>query len=193
MKLFKNIIQNNLQGNKVLLFFIITTCIYLIMVLITIPKVMSYASGMQLLDMMPIGYNLEYASTLFKALGQEGREAYLHKQIPLDMVYPGLFSITYTLILAYFLNKIDRFKARLMYLCILPFVVGLMDYAENFGIISMLNTFPKISKVSVTITSSFSLLKSIGTTLYFLILLVVIIAFALKILKERKPNNYNHL
>ena len=185
MKSFKNSIQNNLEGNKVLLLFAITTSIYLIMILMTIPKVMSYASGMQLLDMMPIGYNLDYVSTLFNALGQEGREAYLYKQIPLDMVYPGLFAITYSLILAYFLKKINRFKARLMYLCILPFVVGLMDYAENFGIISMLSTFPKISEVSVTITSSFSILKSMSTTLYFLILLVVIIAFVIKILKER--------
>jgi hypothetical protein len=126
-------------------------------------------------------------------LGQEGREAYLYRQIPLDMIYPGLFAITYSLILAYFLKKIDRVKTRLMYLCILPFVVGLMDYAENFGIILMLNTFPEISKASVTITSSFSLVKSMGTTLYFLILLVVLVAFAIKTLKERKHHNYNHL
>ena len=184
MQRFEKIIRNNLQGNKVLLFFITTTSIYLIMILVTIPKVMSYGSGMQLLDMMPTGYDLEYVDTLFEALGQEGREAYLQQQIPFDMLYHGLFAITYSLILAYFLNKIDTLKRPFVYLCILPIVAGLMDYAENVGIISMLTSYPEISSSAVTITGSFSLLKSMSTTIFFVILFVVVITFGISTLRK---------
>ncbi len=185
MRRFEKTIRKNLQGTKVLLLFITTTCNYLIMVLMTIPKVMSYGSGMRLLDMMPTGYDLEYVNTLFGALGQEGREAYLQKQIPFDMIYPGLFAITYSLILAYFLKKMDKLKRPFVYFCILPIIIGLMDYAENFGIISILTTYPEISSRAVAITGSFSLLKSMGTTVYFLILITVLIVLGVRFLGKK--------
>ena len=57
------------------------------MLTITIPKVMSFAGGMKLLDMMPLGYNSEYVNSLFNNLGKKGREVYLLNQIPIDMIY----------------------------------------------------------------------------------------------------------
>ncbi len=184
MKTTEERIRQHIQGKKVLLLFALTTMVYLTMVLITIPQVMAYGSEMRLLDMMLLGYDIAYVNDLFDALGSKGREAYLHMQIPLDMIYPALFAISYCLVLGFFLNKLDKLKTSLVYLCLLPFVAGAMDYAENIGIISMLKAYPEISNSAVTITSYFSILKSMATTLYFVILIGALVILGIKTLRK---------
>ncbi len=88
MKHLKTILSKNIQGKKVLSIFIITNLIYLIMIFITIPKVMNYANGNKILDMLPFGYSYAYVMKLFNELGVQGRSVYLNYQIPVDMIYP---------------------------------------------------------------------------------------------------------
>ena len=114
--MLRKVIYGNIQGKKVFILFILTNLVYLLMLNFTIPKVMGFGDGMNLLDMMPSGYNFEYVTALFDALGQEGRDAYLFNQIPVDMFYPGLFGITYCLLIAYFLNKLNKLESNLYYL-----------------------------------------------------------------------------
>ncbi len=71
MSKVKNILLNNIQGKKVLLFFILANLVYVLMLTFTIPNVMAFSKGMKLLDMMPTGYDIEYVNTLFNTLGQE--------------------------------------------------------------------------------------------------------------------------
>ena len=101
----KKLVTRNLNGKKILLLFILTNIVYAIMLTITIPKVMSYAGGMKLLDMMPTGYNAGYVNSLLNALGSEGRNTYLFQQIPIDLIYPFLFGITYCLLYAFIIKK----------------------------------------------------------------------------------------
>ena len=186
MKTVQNIIRRNIQGKKVLLLFLLTNVVYAAMLLVTIPKVMDFAHGMNLLDMMPMGYNLEYVHSLFQALGSEGRKAYLYQQIPLDMIYPFFFGISYCLVLAYFLDKLNRLKSPFVYLCLLPLIAGVADYLENFGVIALLNNYPEISNRMVTMTSIFSLIKSVCTTIYFFILTTSLVAVGIRILRKKK-------
>ena len=185
MKTFERFIRNHLQGRKVLLFFIAANSVYMLMLTLTIPKVMAYAGGIKLLDMMPLGYNMAYVDTLFSSLDQAGRDAYLYRQIPLDMVYPLLFAISFSLLLAYFLNKLNLLKTPFLYGCLLPLVAGAADYAENFGIIALLTNYPQLSKNTVIITNSFSVLKSASTTLCFVVLIGLLFAVGMKSLKKR--------
>ena len=166
----RKLIKENINGRKIFLLFILTNIIYVFMLAITIPKVMSYSGGMKLLDMMPTGYNIDYVNSLLNALGDNGRNAYLFNQLPVDMIYPFFFAVTYCLILAYFLNKLGKLESYLFYLCLLPLFSGLFDYCENIGIISLLNTYPDNSNILGQITNIFSLLKSFSTTLYFVTL-----------------------
>src|SRR5690554_3746095 len=103
------------------------------MLTVTIPKTMSHANGLNLLDMMPAGYNLNYVDELFDSLGEIGRETYLTNQIPVDMIYPLLFGLSYCLLLAYLLKKLKKLNAPFIYLCLLPIIAGIADYMENFG------------------------------------------------------------
>jgi hypothetical protein len=180
MEKLRKIIDRNLQGKKVLLLFVLTNLLYILMLTFTIPTVMGFANGMKLLDMMPLGYDLDYANALFNALGQQGRDAYLYDQLPMDMVYPALFGISYCLVLAYFLKKLNKIDTKLFYLCLLPLFAGLADYLENFGIINLMTNFPNLTSGMVTTTSFFSLLKSGATSLYFLILIGTLIFLGIK-------------
>lgn len=189
MKRLVEFLKQRLAGKNVLGLFILTNVVYLVMLMITIPKTMGYSNDMKLLDMMPTGYDFEYVNKLFTALGIEGRDVYLTVQLPVDMFYPLLFGISYTLILAYFLNKLKKLSSPYLFLCLLPILAGVSDYLENIGIITMLNNFPDISRTSVGITNMFTLIKSISTSVYFLVLIIVLIVFGINALKNKQTKH----
>ena len=188
MKTIKKIIGKHSTGKKVLLLFVLTNIVYAVMLTVTIPKVMAFSNGMKLLDMMPTGYDAEYINALFEALGEQGRSAYLHNQLPVDMIYPFLFAICYCFMMGYFLKKTDKFDSALFYLCLLPLVAGIADYLENFGIISMLKNYPYLSKAVMKFTNYFSIVKSMTTTVVFIGLIILLLILGVNTLKNRKTN-----
>lgn len=176
----KNIITKNLSKKKILFLFILTNIVYAIMLTITIPKVLVYANGMKILDMIPEGYNKDYINFLFSTLGTEGRDAYLFKQIPLDLIYPSLFGITYCLLYVFIITKLNKQDTPLFYLCLIPIFAGMFDYLENFGIIILLNSYPNISITISKLTSFFSVAKSALTLICFAIISITLIALLIK-------------
>lgn len=181
----KNLILRHLQGKKVLFLFLLTNAVYAFMLLVTIPKVMSFAGGSRIPDMMPTGYAPFYIDLLFDELGEPGRSVYLTTQIPVDMIYPLLFGISYCLLMAFFLKKLDKLDHWVFYFSYLPLAAGLFDYLENIGVIMMLKQFPDISKSLVRISSTFTLLKSGLTTVYFSALIFVLLIYLVYLLKKK--------
>lgn len=181
-----NLIRKYSTGKIVLIFFIVCNLVYVIMVAFTIPKTAEFAGGMKLLDMLPGGYDFNYVQQLFLALGQKGRHTYLFLQLPFDLVYPALFALSYCLLLAYFLKKLHRQNSWLLYGCYLPFVGGTADYLENMGIINLLLQFPDITPRLVQVTSLFSVVKSSATTLYFVLLLIVLVVLGIQFFRKKK-------
>jgi hypothetical protein len=176
----KKLIKNNIQGKRVLILFIAVNIVYCFMLLVTIPKVMSYSGGMKLPDMLPTGYSAEYVNNLLNTLGEEGRNTYLFLQIPVDMVYPFLFGVSWCLVLAWFLNKLGKLNGSLIYLCLLPLLAGFFDYFENFGVIVILNRYPNNPDFLTQATSVFTILKSMLSTSYFITLIAVVVVFVIK-------------
>jgi hypothetical protein len=168
----RHLIERNLSGKRVLLMLIVTNVIYVIMLTITIPRVMSFAGGMKILDMMPTGYSHDYVNTLLTTLGGEGRHAYLYNQLPLDALYPFMCGTSYCLLLAYVLRKLNKLEGSLFYLCLIPVFSGLFDCGENIGIVTMLTSYPNNTVGLTNATSVFSVMKSSFTTSYFIILIV---------------------
>jgi hypothetical protein len=158
--------------------------VYAFMLLVTIPYVMTFSAGMPLLDMMPAGYAHDYVVRLLQALGEDGRDAYLTKQIPVDMIYPGLFGCTYALIFLYFLNKTGNLQSRWNVISYFPIVSGASDYIENFFFIDMLTSYPTIIGQRVSIAAIFSVVKSTTTTLYFIALTVLLLYLAIRTVKR---------
>ena len=189
MKRLTKFIEKNISGQKVLGLFILTNVVYIFMLTVTIPKTMKFSNGMKLLDMMPTGYNLNYVSELFSSLGENGRLTYLTNQIPVDMIYPLLFGLSYCLLLGYFLKKLGKLNSSYTYLCLIPIIGGIADYLENFGIIKMLKNYPELKETTVFETNIFSVIKSISTSIFFIVLIVVLITLGIKLLK-RKTSAY---
>ncbi|TMM53725.1 hypothetical protein FEE95_17660 [Maribacter algarum] len=186
MKRFTDFIERNLSGKKVLALFVLTNIFYVFMLTVTIPQTMNFSNGMALLDMMPTGYDLGYVSELFSSLGEEGRNTYLTNQVPVDMLYPFLFGFSYSLLLAYFLKKLGKLKTPFTYLCLLPIIAGIADYAENFGIINLLKSYPDLTETAVKTTSAFSLVKSISTSAFFIVLILVLMVLGIKTIGRKK-------
>jgi len=180
MNSFKNIHTTNVKGRKVLLFFILSSIVYVIMIFVTIPKLIHFSNGIKILDMMPFGYSYPYVTQLFIELGEEGRNFYLHYQIPIDMVYPFLFGLSYYYVMAYFLQKIHQWKTSFSYLSFLPIIAALFDYFENIGTFLMLRNYPNLTKPAVQINSFFTISKSVITSLFFISLIVVLVIFGIK-------------
>ncbi len=178
--------NKKVSGKRILGLFVLTNLIFALMLLVSIPHVMGFSDGMKLLDLLPFGYDTEYVRLLFETLGPEGRHAYLYRQIPLDLVYPGLFAISYSLMMAYFLHKMGRLNALLFNLSLLPFLVGIADYLENFGIIAMLLRYPTISSGLVKITSVLSVVKSMTSTVFFVALIIVMTIFAIRLIRSKQ-------
>ena len=190
MNVLTKFIEKNISGKKVLGLFILTNVVYVLMLTVTIPKTMEFSNGMKLLDMMPTGYDLNYVSELFSSLGENGRRTYLTNQIPVDMIYPLLFGLSYCLLLGYFLKKLNKLNTPFTYLCLLPIIAGIADYLENFGIITMLNSYPDLTQIATKTTNIFTILKSSSTTVFFLFLIIIIISLGIKTItgKETSAN-----
>ena len=180
-----NILEKNISGKKIWRLFILTNVVYSFMLFVTIPKTMEFSKGMKLLDMLPTGYNQDYVNQLFSTLGATGRDIYLTNQIPVDMIYPLLFGLTYTLLLAYFLKKLNQLKSPFYYLCLLPIIAGIADYLENIGIITMLNSYPDLTEITVNTTNTFSVIKSTSTSIYFIALMIILVILGIKFVKKK--------
>ena len=99
-------------------------------------------------------------------------------QLPVDFVYPGLAAVAYTLLLTWLFNKGFSQQSPVFYLALVPAVAGLFDYLENVGIIMMVTSFPNISAATVAFASMSSVIKSVSTIGFYMLLLVGIAALA---------------
>lgn len=178
-------LQDKASGKTVLLLFVLAMAVYLLMLLVTIPRVQSHAPDAALFDLSPAGYSHSQAMTLLESLGPAGRGAYLFPQLALDFVYPGLFAICFSLMLIWVYSKRVRSDSKFLYLAILPALGGLFDYVENILIIRMITTFPDVTEGLVSVASGATLLKSAFSTASFLVLFL---GFAL-LLKKRPMVN----
>ena len=164
------LMRGKATGRNVLVLVVVTMAVYLVMLLVTILRVHSYAPDAALFDLSPGGYSHSQALTLLESLGQAGRDAYLFPQLALDFIYPGLFAICFSLMLIWVYAKRFQAPSKLRYLALLPAFGGLCDYVENILIIRMIRTFPDVTESLVSVASGFTLLKSGFSTASFLLL-----------------------
>ena len=169
MKSLMRVLRKRATGNLVLILFVITTGVYATIVFFTIPVVIDGVPDLRLFDMSPTGYDLEYARYLLESIGEVGRDRYISLQLPADFVYPGLFGLTYTLLLTWIFKRGFPPQSRVFYLALVPAFAAAFDYAENIGIIMMLRNYPAISPGTVEFASASTVLKSLLTVASYLL------------------------
>ena len=170
MKKVISFLQSISSGKTVLLSICLTMAVYSFMLLYSIPKVQSFAPKITLFDLSPSGYSYEHAILLLDKLGETGRNLYLTLQLPADFFYPGLFAISYSILLNWIFKKSFNTNSKVFYLTFMPVLGGLFDYLENFCILLMIRLFPDFPKQLVEVASTFTVMKSIFSTIFFLLL-----------------------
>ena len=148
---------------------LLATSVYFAMVGVTLAH-LEFVSGQVPFDMRPFGYGPSDARALLDALGADGREYYLGRQIPLDSLYPALLALTLSSTICWFGRRMPN--KRLVHVGV-AFAVGsaLFDYIENLGIVAMIHGWPNLSGSLVYAASTATIAKSVITTLAVMLVL----------------------
>ncbi len=129
--------------------------------------------------MMPNGYDYEYVKTLLENLGEEGRQLYLTRQLPLDIFYPICFGMSGWIALVLLFRKL-KISDLWYYLAALPILAMIFDYAENAGIYRLLMSFPNLPDTTVEWVNTFTLIKSYSTAAFWLTLIGALLVWGWK-------------
>ena len=172
MRSFAMFLEKHAKGRTLLLLFVFTNLTYGYMLLVTIPTLTEFSGGLDIPDMMPLGYDHNYLENLMTELDTDGRQYYMNRQIPVDMLYPLLFGLTYALLTAWVFMKLDAFARPFPYVAQLPLIAAIADYAENLGLMTILRNYPEWPDWLSEMTSAFTRIKSASTTAYFVCLLL---------------------
>jgi hypothetical protein len=157
-------LQKHIKKKQIILLIAAYIAIVAVMGLLIIPAILKNAGGMNIFDLKAAGYGLNYANSFISAIGAKGRAVYLFAQLPLDMIFPVVYSLLYLALADKALKKINiTMFAAIMVLCV-------SDYAENISVYLMLLS-GKLSASLVTAASVFTVTKTV-----FLYLTVLSIA-----------------
>lgn len=149
-------------GLAAIVFGLAGATIYLVMITVTLAHVQAVSNQIPF-DMRPLGYTLQDATQLLAALGEDGREYYLMRQIPLDTAYPALLAMT-LISTFYWLGLRLPYRWLVQVGVVLSLGAAFFDYAENLGIATMILTWPDLSQGVVYASSFASVAKSLLTT-----------------------------
>lgn len=167
-------------GFRTVALLVLSNTVFAIMLLITLPALESFSQGLKIFDVMPTGYDHEYASKLLEALGGPGRDYYLSVQLPLDLLYPLLYALANSFLFLYLIKKMELASKWFSIIYVLPLVAACFDYMENGCIAWMLLQAEILEPWHVSMSSLFTLLKSVSTTLYFILLISFFIAHLIR-------------
>ncbi len=111
----------------------LTAINYAMMLVYSIPKLLSAADGLWPFDLRIMGYSVEDATQYVTTITPEGRLFYLEVQHMLDTFFPALFALTLMLTLY-------RLAPKLPALYLFPVAGALFDYYENAAVAQILLT-----------------------------------------------------
>jgi len=173
---------------KIWLFFLlISQTIYLIMVTQTISRIGRAAGGLQIFDMHPFGYTYDYAYNFLSVLSSQGYDLYKYVQLPLDILYPlvnSLAGICTLILLIRVYHKVKHNAGQVKYslpfkiMFSLPIAALLFDYLENITIFITLTYKNSVPKAHITVSSIFTVIKSMSTTVFYTACLVICIVIS---------------
>ncbi|MEP1356312.1 MAG: hypothetical protein ABJX32_13655 [Tateyamaria sp.] len=149
---------------------LIAASIYWLMMSVTLAHIEA-VSGHVPFDMRPAGYGPTQAVALLEALGVDGRDYYLSRQLVLDTLYPAMLALTMIATICWLGQRMPN--SRLVRFGIaLSVGSALFDYVENLGIMTMIWSWPGVFVPLVYAASSATILKSVSTTLAVLMVLL---------------------
>jgi len=136
-----------------------------------------------MLDLL-FGYSMQKACFILEGIGEEGRSAYLFTTSAADMIYPLVYALLLSLIIAWMLKKLMTDQGVMSYLIFIPFLIMVFDFIENSAIIIMLVSFPSLSERAVFSGSYAGMAKWVSTG----IVIFIIVISGVRIIKRKILN-----
>ena len=158
----------------IIILLVLTLTVTATMNAVLLPAITAEAGGLPCFDMRALGYSEQDAAAFLRALSARGRDLYLHAQLPLDFVYPVLYTLLFCALLTALRDKKTKWLA-------LPLLLAVFDYGENICLVRLLAA--GVTAVPVALASTFTVVKSV---LMYAVFAVILVLFWLRLMGKRK-------
>jgi hypothetical protein len=146
-------LEKHIGRKEIVILIILYVLILSVMSLVFIPAIRANTGDMNIFDLQAKGYTLKYAKDFIDAMGDSGKSVYLKAQLPLDFVYPAVYT------LLYFGLAQKIFKKQHALVFGVTALLCLSDYMENSLSVVMLMS-NELTQALVGTASFFTVLKS---------------------------------
>jgi len=149
-----------------------------------VEQLKDFTGGVGLLD-MELLYTPDQAYAIFTGMGEAGRAFDLTRIVPLDFVFPFMYTLFYAVTITWLLRKWLSAGSRWHRLNVIPLVGGLADYMENLGIITMLVAWPSRLPDIARFTMVAGLVKFTFIILSMVVIIGALAGWCVSIIKGR--------
>jgi hypothetical protein len=128
-------------------------------------------------------YTPSNLDTLFNAYGSSGRKLYAFSEITIDLIYPILYTLLLSLLISLIFTKAFPNSIWPQRLSLLPFIILLHDYAENFSLVILALRYPNRIDWLAKMASLFTSIKWIVAGLSIILIVLGLVALAIRYIK----------
>ncbi|MBI5965757.1 MAG: hypothetical protein HY863_19945 [Chloroflexi bacterium] len=134
-------------------------------------------------------YTPQTAYKMIASYGDSVRSSYRAVELTVDIAYPMVYTLFFSLLITWLFNKAFDPKSRMQRLNVVPFGAGLFDLFENLGIVTMLSIHPATPVSVAWLTTIFTMTKwsFVGASL-----ILMIIGVAAIIARANRRNRKHH-
>jgi hypothetical protein len=126
------------------------------------------------------GFSPEQAQSMLAAYGPQGRVTYALVDASLDVIYPIVYTLFFSLAITFLFRYAFGEGSPLLRAQLLPFGAIVFDYLENIAVITMLFTFPAVSPTVVAAASAVNRLKWLFAGASIIAVLIGLVAALVK-------------
>lgn len=186
MSIFISLLQKTSSVKKVCILFITSHLVIFSMMLFTFP-IINNQIGTKAFDLQSFGYSVSTAESIIKNLNAQTTDLYLFPQLTLlDILYPFLLALFLSSFIFRLLLITKTKNKTNSILLIVPFLAMGFDYLENTCIILMISKLIEISESFVLLSSSFTVLKGMLTSIAWLTIFIYSIKWLILRINEKK-------
>jgi hypothetical protein len=164
------------NGRNILLLLVLFLLMNLVVIPVVYPKFPT-------LDTLP-SYTPSEAYQHLSSYGDQGRRLYSIIELTLDLIYPFISAMLFSLLILYTFQRAFPAHAWTHKLALIPLAVMLADYLENASIVTMLLSYPRQLPLLAAISNVFTVTKS-ALSWFELILIVGLIGWLMRVLRRR--------
>lgn len=131
-------------------------------------------------------YSPEEAYNLFSNYGESGRNYYIIIELTLDIIYPLITALLFSLSTLYTFQRAFPGKSGIHNLAVIPFGVMLADYLENFCIVLMLLNYPRELTNLARLSNIFTNIKFVLSPVELLLVIIGLIGWLIQFIRTKR-------